>query len=211
MSAALKNSISNQRRLLHLAARIAATAPSSMPAMRGSPVHLRDLLIQYHFSLIFPRWAAFGAFRTPDSACLPAPRSTTPPRDLWPAWTACGSNTLDAAAIAKAGAALAIIPITLVLALFHRQAKENRAKISLKRFSFFVLFFVLAPSLPRSSICRPAMPLGSGKFTHHHSAQPWANTNIVSSSNRRKAHFDRLLLLGIIAGQPGHADSLGIW
>ncbi len=58
-----------------------------------------------------------------------------------------GSNTLDAAAIVKLTRTLAIIPITLVLALFRtRRAKqENGAKISLKKiFPFFVLFFVLA-------------------------------------------------------------------
>ena len=58
-----------------------------------------------------------------------------------------GSNTLDAATIVKLTRTLAIIPITLVLALMRtRQAKqEDGAKISLKKiFPFFVPFFVLA-------------------------------------------------------------------
>lgn len=58
-----------------------------------------------------------------------------------------GSNTLDTATIVKLTRTLAIIPITLVLALIRtKKAKtEGSAKISLKKiFPFFVLFFVLA-------------------------------------------------------------------
>lgn len=58
-----------------------------------------------------------------------------------------GSNTLDAATIVKLTRTLAIIPITLVLALVRaRKTKsEGGAKINMKKiFPFFVLFFVLA-------------------------------------------------------------------
>ena len=58
-----------------------------------------------------------------------------------------GSNTLESAAIVKMTRTLAIIPITLILALW-RGRKEKNAKgssFSLKRsFPFFVLFFILA-------------------------------------------------------------------
>lgn len=67
-----------------------------------------------------------------------------------------GSNTLDSATIVKLTRTLAIIPITLVLALFRtfqskKAAKNNGQnnvavqKISLKKiFPFFILFFILA-------------------------------------------------------------------
>lgn len=58
-----------------------------------------------------------------------------------------GSNTLEAAAIVKMTRTLAIIPITLVLAIY-RSRKSNQTQgssFSLKRaFPMFVLFFVLA-------------------------------------------------------------------
>ena len=61
-----------------------------------------------------------------------------------------GANTLDQATIVKLTRTLAIIPITLVLALWHT-AKAKRAggsgesTFSLKKvFPFFILFFVLA-------------------------------------------------------------------
>ena len=58
-----------------------------------------------------------------------------------------GSNTLDAAAIVKMTRTLAIIPITLVLAIY-RGRKEKSSKGSSfslrKSFPYFVLFFVLA-------------------------------------------------------------------
>lgn len=57
------------------------------------------------------------------------------------------SNTLDAATIVKLTRTLAIIPITLVLALYYTK-KEKAAsgtKVSIKKiFPFFILFFVLA-------------------------------------------------------------------
>ena len=58
-----------------------------------------------------------------------------------------GSNTLESAAIVKMTRTLAIIPITLILAIYRgRKAKSSEgSSFSLKQcFPFFVLFFVLA-------------------------------------------------------------------
>lgn len=58
-----------------------------------------------------------------------------------------GSNTLESAAIVKMTRTLAIIPITLVLALWKGRKEKNTKgpSFSLKRsFPFFVLFFILA-------------------------------------------------------------------
>ncbi len=58
-----------------------------------------------------------------------------------------GSNTLESAAIVKMARTLAIIPITLALAIWRgRKEKQSAASaFSLKKsFPFFVLFFVLA-------------------------------------------------------------------
>lgn len=61
-----------------------------------------------------------------------------------------GANTLDQATIVKLTRTLAIIPITLVLALWRtfkvkRQGVQGESTFSLKKvFPFFILFFVLA-------------------------------------------------------------------
>ena len=58
-----------------------------------------------------------------------------------------GSNTLESAAIVKMTRTLAIIPITLVLAIWRgrKEKKSEGSTFSLKKsFPFFVLFFVLA-------------------------------------------------------------------
>ena len=58
-----------------------------------------------------------------------------------------GSNTLESAAIVKMTRTLAIIPITLILALWRGRKEKNTkgSSFSLKRsFPFFVLFFILA-------------------------------------------------------------------
>lgn len=56
-----------------------------------------------------------------------------------------GSNTLDSATIVKLTRTLAIIPITLVLALWRMRKEKSEAQVSLKKiFPFFILFFVLA-------------------------------------------------------------------
>lgn len=61
-----------------------------------------------------------------------------------------GANTLDGATIVKLTRTLAIIPITLCLALIRtrrekKQSSGNQTKVSLKKiFPFFIIFFVLA-------------------------------------------------------------------
>ena len=58
-----------------------------------------------------------------------------------------GSNTLESAAIVKMTRTLAIIPITLILALWRGRKEKNTkgSSFRLKRsFPFFVLFFILA-------------------------------------------------------------------
>ncbi len=58
-----------------------------------------------------------------------------------------GSNTLEAAAIVKMTRTLAIIPITLILAIYRGRKEKNNggSSFSLKKsFPYFVLFFVLA-------------------------------------------------------------------
>ncbi len=58
-----------------------------------------------------------------------------------------GSNTLDSATVVKLTRTLAIIPITLVLALIRTRKEKSGAGrgVSLKKiFPFFILFFVLA-------------------------------------------------------------------
>ena len=58
-----------------------------------------------------------------------------------------GANTLDTAAIVKMTRTLAIIPITLVLALLrtHREGKQGGAQVDIKKiFPWFVLLFLLA-------------------------------------------------------------------
>lgn len=63
------------------------------------------------------------------------------------AWDAIhGSNALETAAIVKMTRTLAIIPITLVLALYRsRQEANSDTKVSLRKiFPYFILYFVLA-------------------------------------------------------------------
>lgn len=56
-----------------------------------------------------------------------------------------GSNTLDTAAIVKMTRTLAIIPITVGLALYRSRNSESKSKMNLiKVFPVFILFFVLA-------------------------------------------------------------------
>ena len=58
-----------------------------------------------------------------------------------------GANTLDTAAIVKMTRTLAIIPITLVLALLRtrREGKQDGTQVDIKKiFPWFVLLFLLA-------------------------------------------------------------------
>lgn len=102
-----------------------------------------------------------------------------------------GSNTLDTATIVKLTRTLAIIPITLVLALLRTRglhkdgANENPGtKVSFKKiFPFFVLFFVLASvittvfQLP-AAVTDPLKELSKFLIIMAMAAIGW-NTNIV--------------------------------
>ena len=70
-----------------------------------------------------------------------------------------GANTLDTAAIVKMTRTLAIIPITLVLALLRtrREGKQAGAQVNLKKiFPWFVLLFLLA------SVITTVLPIPAG-------------------------------------------------
>ena len=84
----------------------------------------------------------FGLFAgTATNDTSPVPAAAT-------AWDGIhGSHTLEAAAIVKMTRTLAIIPITLALAIYRgrKEKKTEGSSFSLKKcFPFFVLFFVLA-------------------------------------------------------------------
>ena len=102
-----------------------------------------------------------------------------------------GSNTLDIATIVKLTRTLAIIPITLVLALLRTRGAAQRdgtadgaSKVSLRKiFPFFVLFFVLASvittlfQLP-ASVTDPLKELSKFLIVMAMAAIGW-NTNII--------------------------------
>ena len=78
-----------------------------------------------------------------------------------------GANTLDTAAIVKMTRTLAIIPITLVLALLRtrREGKQGGAQVNLKKiFPWFVLLFLVA------SIITTALPIPEGAVSFLKSA-----------------------------------------
>lgn len=73
--------------------------------------------------------------------------SVTAAASSWDSMHNTGSQVLDAATIVKLTRTLAIIPITLVLALYrtHKEKKNNASSFNLKKiFPFFILFFLLA-------------------------------------------------------------------
>ena len=94
------------------------------------------------------------------------------------------SNTLDTATIVKLTRTLAIIPITLVLALYRTKKEKQGASISIKKiFPFFILFFILASAITTifnlpASITSPLKEL-SKFFIIMAMAAIGLNTNIV--------------------------------
>ena len=148
---------SGGRGLLHLRRlRHRRHRPGHRGGRRGDrPVHLGDLPVQRAGGPDLPHpgrlpWAC----ATRASACSPARRSTTPPpsRRPPPPGTPCTTPTavLEYATIVKLTRTLAIIPITLALALWRTwQAKRGGRRLNgsfdlKKMFPFFILFFVLA-------------------------------------------------------------------
>lgn len=88
-----------------------------------------------------------------------------------------GANTLDTAAIVKMTRTLAIIPITLVLALLRtrREGKQDGTQVDIKKiFPWFVLLFLLASIITTAS----AHPCGCGELPEKrqqvfHRHGPW--------------------------------------
>ena len=127
-----------------------------------------------------------------------------------------GSNTLDAATIVKLTRTLAIIPITLALALFRtRQAKqEDGAKISLKKiFPFFVLFAVITTvcQLP-ASVTGPLKDLSKFLIIMAMAAVGM-NTNIVQlvKTGGKPILTGFCCWVAIAAVSLGMQTVLGIW
>lgn len=134
-----------------------------------------------------------------------------------------GSATLDAATIVKLTRTLAIIPITLVLAMWQmRKAKKGGTQaggtFSLKKiFPFFILFFVLASvittvfSLP-SSVTAPLEDLSKFFIVMAMGAIGF-NTNIVKliRTGGKPIFMGLCCWIGIAAASLLMQQILGIW
>lgn len=97
---------------------------------------------------------AFGIFA---GTAINDTSSVTAAASTWDSMNALGSATLDKAVTVKLTRTLAIIPITLVLAIYRsaKAKKEGGAgkKISFKKiFPFFILFFILASVITTVSV-----------------------------------------------------------
>ncbi len=115
-----------------------------------------------------------------------------------------GANTLDTAAIVKMTRTLAIIPITLVLALLRtrREGKQGGAQVDIKKiFPWFVLLFLLA------SIITTVLPIPAAAVSflkerqqvfhrHGHGGHRSEHRHREAGEDRRQAHLHGLLLLG---------------
>lgn len=84
---------------------------------------------------------AFGIFA---GTAINDTSSVTAAASTWDSMWALGSATLDKAVTVKLTRTLAIIPITLVLALYRsRKESEKGQKVSIKKiFPFFILYFI---------------------------------------------------------------------
>lgn len=131
-----------------------------------------------------------------------------------------GSNTLDAATIVKLTRTLAIIPITLALALFRTrqaQAGGRRQNQPEKDFSLFVLFFVLAAVI--TTVCQlPASVTGPLKDLSKFliimaMAAVGMNTNIVQlvKTGGKPILTGFCCWVAIAAVSLGMQTVLGIW
>ena len=111
-----------------------------------------------------------------------------------------GANTLDTAAIVKMTRTLAIIPITLVLALLRtrREGKQGGAQVDIKKiFPWFVLLFLLA------SIITTVLPIPAAAVSFLKNASKFfivshrsEHRHREAGEDRRQAHLHGLLLLG---------------
>lgn len=85
---------------------------------------------------------AFGIFA---GTAVNDTSSVTAAASTWDSMWALGSETLDKAVTVKLTRTLAIIPITLILALIVARRGQGAQKVSLKKiFPFFILYFIAA-------------------------------------------------------------------
>lgn len=88
---------------------------------------------------------AFGIFA---GTAVNDTSSVTAAASTWDSMWALGSETLDKAVTVKLTRTLAIIPITLILALIVARRGQGAQKVSLKKiFPFFILYFIAASLL----------------------------------------------------------------
>lgn len=106
-------------------------------------------------ALIFPNFGTLIGFDTTSGeafgifagTAVNDTSSVTAAASTWDAMYNLGSQTLDKAVTVKLTRTLAIIPITLVLALIRTKKEKNaeNGKVDMKKiFPFFILYFVLA-------------------------------------------------------------------
>ena len=131
-----------------------------------------------------------------------------------------GSNTLESAAIVKMTRTLAIIPITLILAIWRgrKEKKSEGSTFSLKKsFPFFVLFFVLASvvttifQLP-TAVTDPLKELSKFLIVMAMAAIGM-NTNIIKliKTGGKPIFTGLCCLLGFSLVRLGMLHMLGIW
>ena len=131
-----------------------------------------------------------------------------------------GANTLDTAAIVKMTRTLAIIPITLVLALLRtrREGKQGGAQVDIKKiFPWFVLLFLLA------SIITTVLPIPAAAVSFLKNASKFfivmamgaigLNTNIVKlvRTGGKPIFMGLCCWVAIAAVSLGMQHILGIW
>ena len=131
-----------------------------------------------------------------------------------------GANTLDTAAIVKMTRTLAIIPITLVLALLRtrREGKQGGAQVDIKKiFPWFVLLFLLA-SIITTVLPIPAAVTGFLKnaskfFIVMAMAAIGLNTDIVKlvKSGAKPIFMGLCCWIAIAGVSLGVQHLLGIW
>ena len=106
------------------------------------------------------------------------------------------SNTLESAAIVKMTRTLAIIPITLVLAIWRGRKAKNSAgsTFSLKKsFPFFVLFFVLASVV--TTVFRLPVSVTDPLKGHGDGGDRTQHKHRQTGKDRRETDLHRILLL----------------
>lgn len=135
---------------------IAATAPV-IEASDEEVAQAISVIFFYNViaALIFPLMGTLIGFSTTSGeafgifagTAVNDTSSVTAAASTWDSMWGLGSETLDKAVTVKLTRTLAIIPITLVLALFRskKSAGEGGQKVSIKQvFPMFILYFVLA-------------------------------------------------------------------